>query len=70
MSPPAKLTSVFRTQIHGRTILLLKLPGSPELEPVVAVAIVNQRAYVTFNSPPVLAGISSMFFDILRQHTY
>ena len=41
---------------------------SPELEPVVAVATADQRAYITVSSPPQLAGHSSRVLDQLRQH--
>ena len=41
---------------------------SPELEPVVAIATVDQRAYITLSSPPELVGHSSKFLDQLRQH--
>ena len=41
---------------------------SPELEPVVAVATADQRAYITVSSPPELVGHASKFLDQLRQH--
>jgi len=40
---------------------------SPELEPVVAIATADQRAYITVSSPPELVGHSSKFLDLLRQ---
>jgi hypothetical protein len=42
---------------------------SPELEPVVAVATADRRAYITVSSPSELVELSSKFFDQLRQHT-
>ena len=41
---------------------------SPELEPVVAVATADHRAYITVSSPPELVDHSSKFLDQLRQH--
>jgi len=40
---------------------------SPELEPVVAAATVNERAFITISAPPAFADMSSKFFDLLRQ---
>jgi hypothetical protein len=40
-----------------------------DLEPVIAITTVNQRAYVTFSSPPALAWIATRFLSELRQHT-
>ena len=42
---------------------------SPELEPVVAVATADQRAYITVSSPPSIAHISSSFLELLRRQT-
>ena len=42
---------------------------SPELEPVVAVATADQRAYITISSPPSIAGIASGFLELLRRQT-
>lgn len=42
---------------------------SPELEPVVAIASVNQRACITVSSPPELVDYSSKFLNQLRQHS-
>jgi hypothetical protein len=42
---------------------------SPELEPVVAVATVEQRACITVSSPPEIADISSRFLERLRRQT-
>lgn len=41
---------------------------SSELEPVVAVASVNRRAYITVGSPSELVDYSSMFLNHLRQY--
>jgi len=41
---------------------------SPELEPVVAVATADRRAYITVSSPPELAAHSSKFLDHLSRH--
>ena len=43
---------------------------SPELEPVVAVATADQRAYITVSSPPSIADISSRFLELLRRQTH
>jgi hypothetical protein len=40
---------------------------SPELEPVVAAATVNERVFITVSAPPALADMSSRFLDLLRE---
>lgn len=42
---------------------------SPELEPVVAVATADERAFITLNTPPAFADVSSRFLYLLRQQT-
>ena len=42
---------------------------SPELEPVVAVATADERAFITLNTPPAIADVSSRFLYLLRQQT-
>jgi hypothetical protein len=42
---------------------------SPELEPVVAVATADECAFITLNSPPAFADVSSRFLRLLRQQT-
>jgi hypothetical protein len=42
---------------------------SPELEPVIAVATADQRAYITVSSPPSIADFSSRFLELLKRQT-
>jgi hypothetical protein len=43
---------------------------SPELEPVITVATVAQRAYITVSSHPSIADISSRFLELLKRQTH
>jgi hypothetical protein len=43
---------------------------SPELEPVVAVATADQRAYITVSSPPSIADFSSRLLELLKGRTH
>jgi len=43
---------------------------SPELEPVIAVATADQRAYITVSSPPSIADFSSRFLELLKRETH
>jgi hypothetical protein len=43
---------------------------SPELEPVIAVATTDQRAYITVSSPPSIADFSSRFLELMKRQTH